>query len=60
MLEFLTANIATIVVLLIVAAVIVLIIYKMSADKKQGKSSCGCNCKGCANALMCHGNNNKS
>lgn len=57
MLNFLAENISTIIVAIAVLAIIGFIVYKMIKDKKQGKSSCGCGCKDCANASMCHGNN---
>ncbi len=56
MLEWLTGNIATIAVLLVVAAVVALAIIKMARDRKQGKSSCGCDCAECALRGECHKN----
>lgn len=53
--DFIIENIATIIVALVVFAVIGFIVYKMRSDRKQGKSSCGCGCKDCANAAYCHG-----
>ena len=41
MLEWLAANIGTIIVALIVIAVIVFVVARMVKDKKEGKSSCG-------------------
>ena len=57
MVSFIMDNIATIIVSLAVLAVIVFIVFRMRSDKKQGKSSCGCGCKDCANAVYCHGAN---
>ena len=48
MLEFLAANIGTILIGLLVAGIIALIILSMVLDKKKGKSSCGCGCANCA------------
>lgn len=54
MIEFLISNLGTIVVALVLAIVVGLIICKMYRDKKQGKSSCGCNCASCPMANECH------
>ena len=54
MLQWISANIGTIVVGLILLAVVVLIVRTMIRDKKQGKSSCGGNCAGCAGCGSCH------
>ena len=54
MLEFLISNLGTIIVFLVLAIVVSLIIYKMYRDKKQGNSSCGCNCSSCPMANECH------
>ena len=48
MLEWLAANIGTIIVALIVIAVIAFVVARMVKDKKEGKSSCGANCAHCA------------
>ncbi len=53
MIEWITANIANIVVMLIIAAIVTAIIVKMVRDKRQGKSSCGCGCGGCASSESC-------
>ncbi len=54
MLEFIISNIGTIIVLLVLAIIVGVIIYKMYRDKKQGKSSCGCNCASCPMSNECH------
>ena len=38
------------VLLLIAGAILILV-----RDKKKGKSSCGCNCKGCPMSASCKG-----
>lgn len=48
------ANIGTIAVTLILCAAVAGIIHKLYKDKKQGKSSCGCNCAHCAMHGSCH------
>ena len=54
MVEFLISNLGTIIVALALTIVVGLIIFKMYRDKKQGKSSCGCNCSSCPMANECH------
>ena len=54
MLEWLAANIGTIIVALIVIAVIAFVVARMVKDKKEGKSSCGANCAHCACRGDCH------
>ncbi len=53
MLEFVISNIGTIIVLTVLTVTVGLIIGKMYRDKKQGKSSCGCNCASCPMANDC-------
>ena len=47
-------NIPTIIALSVVALIVVGIIVKSILDKKNGKSSCSCGCKGCSNKDYCH------
>ena len=53
LIEWITAHWIDIVLTLAVALVVALVIVKMIRDKKAGKSSCGCNCGGCAMAGKC-------
>lgn len=46
---------ATIIISLILAAIVFFIVKKMVKDKKQGKSSCGCNCSSCPMGGCCCG-----
>ncbi|MBO4242535.1 MAG: FeoB-associated Cys-rich membrane protein [Clostridiales bacterium] len=48
MLEFLRNNTGNLIVIAVVALIVFLAIRAMVKDKKSGKSSCGCNCSGCA------------
>lgn len=57
MLNWLIGNIATIIISLVLILIITSVIYKIIKDKKQGKSSCGCNCANCAMAGSCHEKN---
>ncbi|MFV0441060.1 MAG: FeoB-associated Cys-rich membrane protein [Lachnospirales bacterium] len=42
----------TFVVAIVLVILVVMIIKKIVNDKKAGKSSCGCDCNGCAGS--CH------
>ncbi len=54
MIAWISQNIATIIVCIVLIAVVAAIIVNLVKNKKQGKSSCGCNCKGCAMSGSCH------
>lgn len=58
MLQWISANIGTILISLVLLAVVTLIIRSMVHDKKQEKSSCGGNCAGCAACGSCHNKGN--
>ena len=58
MLQWISANIGTILISLVLLAVVALIIRSMVNDKKQGKSSCGGNCAGCAACGACYNKGN--
>lgn len=47
MLAWLSANIGTILIAIVLFAIVAAIVVKLVRDKKQGKSTCGCNCPGC-------------
>ena len=54
MLEWITANLGTIVVSAVPVLVIGLIIARMIGNKKSGKPSCSCGCSECALHSQCH------
>ena len=54
MLQWIGANLGTILVCLVLLAIITFIILYLVRQKKQGKSSCGCNCAHCAMHGSCH------
>ncbi len=54
MLQGLADNAGTIIVCLVLAGVVTGIIIRLRKDKKQGKSSCGCNCGCCPMSGSCH------
>ena len=56
MLAFLQSNYVTIITLIVVLALVGFALFSIIKNKKAGKSSCGCNCKGCPNAQYCHRN----
>lgn len=48
MLLWLKANLVNIVLILTVALIVFFIVRSMIRDKREGRSSCGGNCSGCA------------
>ncbi len=55
MLQFITENIATIIISVLLLAVVFFIVRKLVRDKKNGKSAgCGCSCSGCSGSSECH------
>ena len=52
--DWLIANIGSILVGVVVLAVVALVIALMVREKKQGKSSCGNSCASCPMAGTCH------
>lgn len=52
--QWLADNLGNIIISLVLLAVVVGIIIKLIKDKKNGKSSCGCNCSHCAMSGSCH------
>ena len=54
MIQGIVENAGTIVVSLLLIGLVTLSIVRLRKDKKQGKSSCGCNCGCCPMASSCH------
>ncbi|MBE6902897.1 MAG: FeoB-associated Cys-rich membrane protein [Ruminococcaceae bacterium] len=54
MLQFISENMASFIAGAIVLAIVVAIVWKMVADKKKGRSSCGAGCAQCPNSQYCH------
>ena len=52
--EWLAQNWGTLLVGGVLALVIVAIALRLIRNKKEGKSSCGCGCEGCAMRDRCH------
>ena len=54
MLQWLSANIGTLIICIILLTIVALIVRYLLRQKKQGKSSCGCGCAHCAMQGVCH------
>ncbi len=54
MLAWLMENMATIIISAVLILVVAAIIAGMVRGKRNGKSSCGCGCAGCAMNGACH------
>lgn len=54
MLAWLTQNWGTLLIGMILLLAVGAVIASMVRRRRQGKSSCGCNCAGCAMCGACH------
>ena len=54
MLEWLAANLATILVSLALLGLVGAVVAYLVRNKKKGKSSCGCGCANCPMSGSCH------
>ena len=54
MLQWFSANAGTLVLCILLLAVVAMIVRSLLRQRKQGKSSCGCNCAHCAMHGSCH------
>ena len=54
MLDWIAANLATILICALLIVIVFLIVRYLLRQKKAGKNSCGANCAHCANAGCCH------
>ncbi|MGN1003064.1 MAG: FeoB-associated Cys-rich membrane protein [Oscillospiraceae bacterium] len=54
MLQWLSANLGTILICAVLIVIVGLIAGNLLRRKKQGKSSCGCGCESCAMHASCH------
>jgi hypothetical protein len=54
MTEAITNNAGTIIVSLLLIGIVAAAIFRLVKDRRQGKSSCGCNCGCCPMAGSCH------
>lgn len=54
MINWLRINAGTILICLVLATAVALIVRKLIREKREGKSSCGCDCGNCAMRGKCH------
>ena len=54
MAQWIADNLGNICISLVLVIIVAAIILGIIKDKRQGKSSCGCNCGHCAMAGTCH------
>ncbi len=54
MLQWIEANLSTILICFALIVIVAMIVWHLVQQKKQGKSSCGCNCAHCAMSGSCH------
>ncbi len=54
MLQWMEANLSTILISAVLVVIVAMIVWHLVRQKKQGKSSCGCNCAHCAMSGSCH------
>ena len=54
MLDWIAANLGTILISLVLLVIVSLIVVHLLRQKKAGKSSCGANCAHCAMHGQCH------
>ncbi len=54
MFQWIEANLSTILICFALIVIVAMIIWHLVRQKKQGKSSCGCNCAHCAMSGSCH------
>ncbi len=57
MFDWITANLATILISVFLLTICIGIVLKLRRDRKKGKTSCGCGCSGCSMNGMCHPQN---
>ena len=55
MLAWIAQNLGTILISAVLLVIVIAIVRYLIRQKKQGRSSCGCNCAHCAMHGQCHG-----
>lgn len=55
---WITTHIVDIALILVIATVVALIIVNAARKRKDGVSSCGCNCSGCSMSGQCGSKHN--
>jgi hypothetical protein len=54
MLNWLSANIGTLIALLVLSGIIFAAVFVIVRNKRRGRSSCGCGCANCPMHGACH------
>ena len=54
MLQWIQTNLGTMLICAVLIVIVALIVRSLVRQKRQGKSSCGCNCAHCARHGACH------
>ena len=52
--QWLSENWGTVLVALALLGIVALIVRRLILDKRQGRSTCGCNCANCPMGGACH------
>ncbi len=60
MLSFLQEYGGTMVISFLLLAVVACIVWQLVRNRKQGKTSCGCDCSSCPSCGLCHDNKKPS
>lgn len=60
MLSFLQENGGTMVVGFLLLAVVACVVWRLARNRKQGKTSCGCDCGNCPSCGLCRDNKKAS
>lgn len=60
MLLFLQENGGSIVIGVLLLSVIACVVWQLMRNRKQGKTSCGCDCSSCPSCGLCHDSNKSS
>ena len=55
MFAWIAQNLGTILISAVLLVIVIAIVRYLIRQKKQGRSSCGCNCAHCAMHGQCHG-----
>ena len=55
MFAWIAQNLGTILISAVLLVIVIAVVRYLIRQKKQGRSSCGCNCAHCAMHGQCHG-----
>lgn len=54
MISWISQNLANIVICFVLILAVAFAVASLVRNKRKGRSSCGCNCSGCAMSGACH------